>query len=177
MADIEINKKMPNMNINIQVGTKFIFNSVQVPLHLLRSDRKDDLEAWVVFMMVEKCHDLTLFNNYVKKHGGKEVKFDDMKPKHNYIIVDKNGRDLTGIDDIYGRVWDTRYYYELDRMNGSYKSALHRDYDLNLGPNYDMDRMERFKKEHKSRYDNKDYKIIECSKGMGPLINMEWRNK
>ena len=164
-----------NMKINIHVGTKFVFNSLQVPPHLLRSDRKDDLEAWVVFMMVEKNHDLTLFNNYVKKHRGKEVKFDDMKPKHNYIIVDVNGGDLTGIDDIYGSVWDTRYYYELDRIDGSYKSSLHGDYNLNFGPNHNMDRMERFKKEHKSRYDNKNYKIIECTEGMSPLINMEWR--
>jgi hypothetical protein len=166
-----------NMNINIQVGTKFTFNSVHVPLHLLRSDRKDDLEAWVVFMMVKKSHDLTLFNNYVKKHGGKEVKFDDMQPGHNYIIVDLESKDLTGVDDIHRFVWDTNYYSVLSEKNGNYKSSIVTDYDNPFGPDMDLPRIERFKKNYKSYYDNNKHKIIECSKEMEPLIYMDWRYK
>lgn len=167
-----------NMNLNnIHVGGKLSFNSVLIPQHLLKSNRRNDLEAWVVFMMVNKCHDLTLFNEYVKKHGGKEINFDDMKPKHNYIIVDKIDKNLIGINEEYGVVWDANYYSALSEKNGDYSSFYHKDYNINLGPNMNMDRIERFKKEHKSRYDNNHYKIIECSKGMKPLINMEWRGK
>ena len=161
----------------VQVGDQFIFNNVYVPSHLLRSDRRGDLEAWVTFMMVNKCHDLDLFDEYVKKYKGKEVKFDDMQPGHNYIIVDLESKYLTGIDDMHRFVWDTNYYSALSEKNGNYKSSIVTDYDNPFGPDMDLPRIERFKKNYKSYYDNNKHKIIECSKEMEPLIYMDWRYK
>lgn len=164
--------------IDIAVGKKFTFNNFTVPLHLLSKSRKEDLEAWCVFMSMVKSptHYMSLFIDYIEKYGAKIVRFDDMVQDKNYLLLATDPIHVMGIDNEYNEVWDTSYHSSQAASNGTYKSNLIIGYDNPFGPDKDLPRIERFKKEWGPTL-AKDFIVYECNDKMKPLIKMDWRYK
>jgi hypothetical protein len=170
---------MCDKGINLTIGEKFTFDNIVVPIHLLSKSRKEDLEAWCVFMSMVKSRnvpDMSIFIDYVEKYGAKIVKFDDMVQDKNYLLLASDPVHLMGIDNEYNEVWDTHYHSKQAASNGNYKSNLIIGYDNPFGPDKDLPRIERFKKEWGPIL-AKDFIVYECNDKMKPLIKMDWRYK